>query len=61
MSEPDMGDQHLARIAVGTQQAKKADQELRAAVAVARAGGDSWARIAALLGTSRQAAQQRYG
>lgn len=53
--------EYLQRIAVAAEQAKKVDEELRAAVAAAREGGDTWTRIATLLGTSRQAAQERYG
>lgn len=36
------------------------EAELAAAVAAARAAGDSWAIIGAALGVSRHAAQQRY-
>jgi hypothetical protein len=35
--------------------------ELADSVAAARQYGHSWTQIAAMLGTSRQAAQQRYG
>ncbi|MDR1187793.1 MAG: hypothetical protein LBK95_10130 [Bifidobacteriaceae bacterium] len=45
-----------ARRAVG-----RADEELRHAVADARAAGDSWTIIGAALGTSRQNAYQRFG
>lgn len=38
-----------------------ADDLLRAAVEQARAEGCTWAQIATWLGTSRQAAQQRFG
>ena len=38
-----------------------ADGELRAAVAAARAVGDTWDAIGVALGTSRQAAYQRFG
>ncbi len=37
------------------------ERQIVAAVEAARASGISWARIGALLGTSAQAAQQRYG
>lgn len=37
------------------------DELMRGAVAQCRAEGYSWAEIAARLGTTRQAAQQRYG
>ena len=38
-----------------------AERELREAVRAARAAGDSWTIIGAALGTSRQAAFQRFG
>lgn len=38
-----------------------AERAVRAAVARARAGGYSWATIGELLGTSGEAARQRYG
>jgi hypothetical protein len=37
------------------------ERQIVEAVAAARAEGISWARVGALLGTSAQAAQQRYG
>ena len=39
----------------------EADREISDAVAVARAEGHSWATIGAMLGTSGEAARQRYG
>jgi len=39
----------------------RAETRIRAAVLEARRSGASWALIAAALGTSRQAAHQRYG
>ncbi|HAN71997.1 MAG TPA: hypothetical protein DCQ36_10495 [Actinobacteria bacterium] len=38
-----------------------ADDALRAAVRAAREAGDSWTVIGAALGTSRQAAHERFG
>jgi hypothetical protein len=38
-----------------------AERELAEAVATARADGQSWAAIGAMLGTSGEAARQRYG
>jgi hypothetical protein len=38
-----------------------AEREISEAVAVARAEGHSWAAIGAMLGTSGEAARQRYG
>jgi hypothetical protein len=43
------------------EQRAQAERAVRQAVADARAAKGSWARIGALLGTSGQAAQQRYG
>jgi hypothetical protein len=37
------------------------ERDLAAAVSVARAEGHSWAEIGAMLGTSGEAARQRYG
>lgn len=39
----------------------RAEAQVQAAVTRARATGVSWAVLATVLGTSRQAAQQRYG
>lgn len=39
----------------------RSEQQLVEAVATARASGLSWQKIGVLLGTSAQAAQQRYG
>ncbi len=39
----------------------RSERQILDAVAAARAAGISWARIGELLGTSAQAAQQRYG
>jgi DNA-directed RNA polymerase specialized sigma24 family protein len=40
---------------------REIDALMRQSVAACRAEGYSWAEIAARLGTTRQAAQQRYG
>ena len=42
-------------------QVDEAETALRAAVKQAREAGDSWAIIGAALGTSRQAAHERFG
>lgn len=39
----------------------RAEAKVQAGVTRARAAGVSWSVLAAVLGTSRQAAQQRYG
>lgn len=48
------------RIIAAAKQLEDAEEGLRLAVAEARSGGYSWAMIGAALGTSRQAAQQRF-
>jgi hypothetical protein len=59
---------HPARDAAGfrairaaMQQVEDAEHTLRAAVRAARAAGDSWTVIGTALGTTRQAAFQRFG
>jgi hypothetical protein len=39
----------------------RSEQQIIDAIVAARAGGISWQKIGAILGTSAQAAQQRYG
>ncbi len=52
---------HFRRIIAARKQLAEAETELRAAVAAARAAGDSWASIGAALDISRKAAYQRFG
>lgn len=52
---------HFRRIIAAKKNLENADSELRAAVAAARAAGDSWTIIGAALETSRQNAFQRFG
>lgn len=52
---------HLRRIIQAREGIQAAEQELRDAVKAARAAGDSWVTIAVGLGTTKQAAQQRFG
>ena len=52
---------HMRRISAGATAVTAAQKELRAAVAAAREAGDTWAMIGVALGTSRQAAYQRFG
>lgn len=52
---------HIRRIIAAAQACDVADTELRAAVAAARSAGDTWDAIGVALGTSRQAAYQRFG
>lgn len=51
---------HFRRIIAAVDGVETAEAELRAAVAAARAAGDSWTVIGAALDISRQAAQQRF-
>jgi hypothetical protein len=51
---------HFRRIIQAKQNVEAADRELRQAVAAARAAGDSWTVIGAALGTTKQAAFQRF-
>ena len=50
----------LRAIAQALQPVAASEDQLAQAVAVARANGRSWARIALMLGTSRQAAAERF-
>ena len=63
--EPDPADgagaTHMRRIAAAAAALTAAELELRAAVAAARAAGDTWDVIGLGLGVSRQAAYQRFG
>lgn len=52
---------HFRRIIEARKGLDAAEQELRDAVAAARAAGDSWTVIGAALGTTKQAASQRFG
>ena len=63
--EPDPADArdatNIRRIIAANEALSAADDELRAAVVSARAAGDTWDVIGVALGTSRQAAYQRFG
>jgi uncharacterized protein YegP (UPF0339 family) len=63
--EPDPADardaSHVRRIIAAVESLGAAQSELQAAVAAARAAGDTWDVIGAALGTSRQNAYQRFG
>jgi hypothetical protein len=52
---------HIRRIIATAEALVGAEADLRAAVAAARAAGDTWDAIGVALGTSRQAAYQRFG
>ncbi|HEX5299033.1 MAG TPA: hypothetical protein VFW50_18785 [Streptosporangiaceae bacterium] len=51
----------LLEIAAARDACQQAEAALRAAVAAARHAGHPWSSVAALLGGTRQAAQQRFG
>jgi hypothetical protein len=52
---------HFRRVIAARKGRDAAEQKLRDAVAAARAAGDSWTAIGAALGTTKQAASQRFG
>lgn len=58
---PDADATHLRRIGAAVRAASTSQLELADAVAAARDHGHTWTQIATMLGTSRQAAQERYG
>jgi dihydroxyacetone kinase len=62
--EPNSADardaSHMRRIIAANEALEAAQTELRDAVKAAREAGDSWAVIGVALGTTRQAAQQRF-
>ena len=51
----------LAAVGAAVQKVRDAEATLRQAVDAARAAGHTWQEIGTLLGTSRQAAFQRFG
>ncbi len=51
----------LRDIAAAVERLAGAERDIASAVAIARAEGHSWAAIGAMLGTSGEAARQRYG
>ncbi len=51
---------HFRRIIEAKNDLEAAERQLRDAVAAARAAGDSWTVVGAALGTSKQAAFQRF-
>lgn len=63
--EPDPADardaSHIRRVIAASEAVEVAQGELVAAVAAARAAGDTWDAIGVALGVSRQAAFQRFG
>jgi hypothetical protein len=57
----EVGGASLRAVRVAFDQKARAEQDLADVVTVARADGHSWAAIGAMLGTSGEAARQRYG
>nr|WP_188829570.1 hypothetical protein [Nocardia camponoti] len=58
---PGRDAKHFRRIIAARKQVAAAEDALRAAVQAARDAGDSWTVIGMALGTTRQAAFQRFG
>jgi hypothetical protein len=61
IASTDTDASRLLRIAEAVRKVASSQVELADAVAAARAHGHTWTQIATMLGTSRQAAQERYG
>jgi len=61
IASPDADASRLRRIGDAVRAVARSQAELADAVAEARVHGHTWTRIATMLGTSRQAAQERYG
>lgn len=61
IASPDADASRLRRIGAAVRAAANSQVELADAVADAREHGHTWTQIAAMVGTSRQAAQERYG
>lgn len=60
VTSPNADASRLRRIAVAVRDAATSQAELADAVAGAREHGHTWSQIATMLGTTRQAAQERY-
>ncbi len=61
VASPQADAGRLRRIGDAVRAVAASQTELADAVADARAHGHTWTQIATMLGTSRQAAQERYG
>lgn len=61
IAAPDGDPRRLRRIGEAMRVVARGEAELADAVADARLHGDTWTQIAAMLGTSRQAARERFG
>ena len=60
-THPARDAEHFRRIIAAVKALEAARADLDAAVAAAREAGDSWTIIGAALGTTKQAAYQRFG
>ena len=60
-THPARDARHLRHIGAALTAVELAEDNLRAAITEACDAGDSWAAIASVLGTSRQAAHRKYG
>jgi hypothetical protein len=61
LASPATDATHLRRIGAAVSADAASQAELAASVAAARKHGHTWTQIATMLGTSRQAARERYG
>lgn len=61
IAAPDADASRLRRIGEAVRAVANSQVQLADAVAEARRHGHTWPQIAAMLGTSRQAAQERFG
>lgn len=61
IASPDADASHLRRLGAAVRSVAASQTELTEAVAAAREHGHTWTQVATMLGTSRQAAQERYG
>ena len=61
IASPDADASRLRRIGDAVRAVASGQVELAEAVSEARVNGHTWTQIATMLGTSRQAAQERYG
>lgn len=61
IATPDADASYLRRIGAAVSATASSQAELAASVAAAREHGHTWTQIATMLGTSRQAARERYG
>lgn len=61
IASPEADASYLRCIGAGVRAVATSQAELAQAVAAAREHGHTWTQIATMLGTTRQAAQERYG